>query len=193
MPRAPEAGLGALVMVMYPSACVVMTALLAGCVPARADVVERAAHGFTVRTVIAIDAPADRVFDALTREVGAWWDKEHTYSGDAANLSLSATPGGCFCEVLPQGGGVQHARVIHVIPGRLLRLSGALGPLQEAAVTGTWTWQFAAGQQGGTTATVTYTVAGYSPGGLEALAGPVDLVVGAQVRRLKAFVERDAR
>ena len=33
----------------------------------------------------------------------AWWDGQHTYSGDAKNLSLRAVPGGCFCERLADG------------------------------------------------------------------------------------------
>ena len=49
---------------------------------------------------------------------------------DAKNLSIDARPGGCFCEKLPNGGGVEHARVVYVAPREVLRLSGALGPLQ---------------------------------------------------------------
>src|SRR5688500_10663991 len=103
---------------------------------AAAEVVERSAAGFTVRTTVPISASADRAFNALV-DVGAWWDPAHTYSRDARNLNLAATPGGCFCETFPRGGGVQHASVIHVVPGQLLRLTGALGPLQQAAVIGT--------------------------------------------------------
>ena len=36
--------------------------------------------------------------DRAFARVGEWWGKDHTYSGDSANLSLSLTPGGCWCE-----------------------------------------------------------------------------------------------
>ena len=47
----------------------------------------------------------------------------------AANLSLDAAPGGCFCERLPNGGGVEHMRVTYVEPGKRIVLTGSLGPL----------------------------------------------------------------
>jgi hypothetical protein len=106
---------------------------------------------------------------------------------------LAPNPGGCLCETLANGGGVQHAVVVNVVPAELLRLTGGLGSLQEAAVIGTWTWQFAASPQGGVTATVTYAAAGYFPGGLDKIAAPVDTVIGDQLRRLKQYVERNRR
>ncbi len=155
---------------------------------AHAEVVDRSPVGFTVRTVVTIDASPDRAFLALVDDVGEWWEASHTWSGSARNLSLTAKPGGCFCETLANSGAVVHAVVNHVRPGELLRMTGALGPLQEHAVTGTLTWQFAKAAQG-TRATVTYSVAGYFPGGIEKIAGPVEQVIGAQLARLKAFIE----
>jgi uncharacterized protein YndB with AHSA1/START domain len=154
---------------------------------AAADVVDRSAAGFTVKTVAQVAAPAERVFRALV-DVGAWWSKDHTYSGDARNLSIAAQPGGCFCETLPGGGGVEHGRVVNVRPGALLRLDTALGPLQELAVAGSMTWQIAA-SAAASTVTMTYSVAGYAPGGLDKLAGAVDQVLAEQVLRLKAYAE----
>jgi uncharacterized protein YndB with AHSA1/START domain len=158
----------------------------------RAEVVDRGPNGFTVNTVVTIASSPDRAFLALTEDIGEWWDPMHTWSGDAGNLWLTPNPGGCFCETLANSGGVAHAIVNHVVPGELLRMTGALGPLQEHAVIGTLTWQFAPAGQG-TTATVTYRVAGYFPGGLDKLAVPVDEVVGGQLKRLKAYLERNSR
>jgi uncharacterized protein YndB with AHSA1/START domain len=157
--------------------------------PASADIVEQTAVGFTVRTRVPIAASPDRVFLALVQDVGEWWDDAHTVSGDAGNLWLTANPGGCFCETLANGGGVAHAVVNHVVPGALLRLTGALGPLQAAAVVGTLTWEFAP-DGAGTAATVTYAVSGQYPGGLDSVAGAVDTVIGDQLRGLKRFLER---
>ncbi|HEX7915316.1 MAG TPA: hypothetical protein VF497_06160, partial [Rudaea sp.] len=76
-------------------------------------------------------AAPDRAYAAITG-VARWWDSNHTYSGNASNLSLDARAGGCWCEQLADGGSVQHMTVLTAMPGRMLRLSGGLGPLQAA-------------------------------------------------------------
>jgi uncharacterized protein YndB with AHSA1/START domain len=159
---------------------------------AGAEVVDRTPAGFTTKTVVTINASPDRVFLGLVDDVGRWWNPAHTWSGNAGNLWMTANPGGCFCETLENAGGVAHAVINHVRPGELLRMTGALGPLQEHAIVGTLTFEFAKASQG-TTATVTYRVAGYFPGAIDKLAGPVDGVIGEQLGRLKAFLERGAK
>jgi len=155
---------------------------------AQADVVDRSASGFTVKTTVSVAAAPQRVYQDLLN-VGAWWDKAHTYSGDAKNMTLAAQPGGCFCEKYA-GGAIEHGRVVYVSPDRLLRLSGALGPLQEMAITGTMTWAIEPAKQGsGSTVTMTYAVGGYAPGGLDKLADIVDMVLAQQVKLLKAYAE----
>ena len=52
-------------------------------------------------------------FDALTDDVGRWWNPEHSYSGVAANFSIDARAGGCFCERLKDGS-VAHMTVVFV-------------------------------------------------------------------------------
>src|SRR5687767_7057764 len=97
-----------------------------------ADVVDRSPAGFTSRTTVTIvNTSPERAFRALVDDLGTWWDSAHTFSGDAGNLWLTANPGGCFCETLANGGGVAHAVVNQVLPGELVRMTGALGPLQE--------------------------------------------------------------
>ena len=156
---------------------------------AAAEVTDRSAAGFTSRTVVSVSGSPERAFRAVVDDVGSWWDSAHTWSGDAGNLWLTANPGGCFCETLANGGGAAHAVVNHVVTGEMLRMTGALGPLQEHAVAGTLTWQFAKAPQGATI-TLTYSVGGYFPGGLEKIAGPVDQVISGQLARLKAYLER---
>jgi uncharacterized protein YndB with AHSA1/START domain len=163
--------------------------LPAGTTAARADVLDAAANGFTVQTKVTIAAPRDRVYLSLVRDVGRWWDREHTWSGDAANLSIDPSPGGCFCERLRTGGIVEHLRVVYADQGRLLRMTGGLGPLQSLGVSGSMTWALE-DAIGATTLTMTYAVGGYAPGGLDALAKAVDGVVAGQVQRLKRYVER---
>src|SRR5688572_1018252 len=104
------------------------------------EVVDKSAGGFTLRSTAQIAAAPDRVFRALV-DIGSWWSKDHTYTGDATNMSIVAQPGGCFCEELPNGLGVEHGRVVNVAPNRLLRLPTALGLLQPRGVPGIMTWQ----------------------------------------------------
>lgn len=164
----------------------ILLAVLA--VPLRGEVIESTATGFLLRNTVAISAPPTRVYTAITDEVGRWWDPAHTFSHDARNLSLDAKPGGCFCERLPDGGGLEHMRVVYASPGKLLRLTGALGPLQEAALAGTMTWNLSQ-SGGGTTVEMSYAVGGFRAGGFRDMPAVVDGVLRGQLARLKALVE----
>jgi|ERR1700756_2098359 uncharacterized protein YndB with AHSA1/START domain len=166
-------------------AALVLTLAVAG--PVLAEVKSVAPNGFEVASVAMIAAPADRVYAALG-EVGHWWSPSHTFSGDAANLSLELRPGGCFCERLKDGGAVQHLLVVYAAPDEGLRLRGALGPLQMEGVDGTLSWTLKSAE-GGTSLTQSYIVGGYIRGGMEAWAPRVDRVLDEQLQRLKSFVE----
>ena len=154
---------------------------------ASADVVSSSASGFTIRTVITVQGTPDAAY-ATVVNLKEWWDKAHTYSGDSKNLSITATPGGCFCEALP-GGGVQHGTVALAWPGRTLRIIGSLGPLQEMGVTGAMTWQFEKAAQG-TTITFTYVVGGFPTMPFEKLAPLVDGVMTGQMKALLAYASQ---
>ncbi len=144
--------------------------------------------GFVVRHTVVINAPGTGVYRALIQQIGEWWNPQHTYSGDSKNLSVEARPGGCFCETLPNGGGVEHLRVVYLAPDQMLRLSGGLGPLQAAGVTGSLSWKLTS-TDSSTTVDVTYAVGGFMEGGLERIGPAVSAVIGEQAGRLKLFVE----
>jgi uncharacterized protein YndB with AHSA1/START domain len=169
---------------------VVVVALTAA--NAGAEVIDRAAGGFTVKATVTVNAPPQIAYASLAQHIGEWWDSEHTYSGDSKNLSLIAEPGGCMCETLPNAGSVQHGTVVNVAPGQMLRLSAALGPLQQLGVSGSLTWQFARSGASATIATLTYAVGGYAPGGLDTLADIVDMVMTRQLQRLAEHAEKAA-
>jgi uncharacterized protein YndB with AHSA1/START domain len=141
-----------------------------------------------VKLDVQVNAPPSAVYRALITRVGSWWSSEHSWSGDARNLSIDARPGGCFCERLPGGGGVEHMRVVFVQPDKMIRMSGALGPLQTSGLAGSMTWSLAPAD-GGTKLTLVYNVGGYMDGGFEGIAPAVDGVLSEQVDRLKTFVE----
>ena len=73
---------------------------------AHADVLDSAANGFTVKTTLTIQATPEDVYKRLVHDVGEWWNPQHTFSGDAHNLSIDDKADGCFCEKLANGGSV---------------------------------------------------------------------------------------
>jgi hypothetical protein len=129
--------------------------------------------------------PPANAFDAF-RNIAAWWDPEHTYSGDSANLSLALVPGGCFCERIPKGGGVEHMRVAYIEPGKHIVLTGALGPLLYEATTGVMDVQVKT-IAGGSQVTLDYRAAGFAKGGADKLAVAVDGVLAAQMKRYRSY------
>jgi uncharacterized protein YndB with AHSA1/START domain len=164
--------------------------VLVAAAPAYAEIKTASGDGFVIAHSQRIDAPAAKVFAALPA-IDQWWNSDHTYSGDAANLILKAEAGSCFCERWKDGA-VEHGRVIMVRRDQLLRLQTALGPLQARAVTGVLTFQLTPAQSAGSSATLltlTYVVNGAGASALDKSAPAVDDVLGEQFRRLVRFVE----
>jgi uncharacterized protein YndB with AHSA1/START domain len=158
------------------------------CAVANAEVVDSASGGFTIKTTVNLKATPEDVYHKLIQNVGDWWNSGHTYSQDAHNLSIEEKPMGCFCEKLKNGGSVRHMQVVFLSPGKVLGLTGALGPLQNIAATGNM--QFAMSPvDGGTKLELTYAVTGYVPAGMNTWAAPVDGVLKEQLTRFKNYVE----
>jgi uncharacterized protein YndB with AHSA1/START domain len=153
---------------------------------ARAEVVDAQPNGFQVRNSVEIAAPADLVWKTMISP-GQWWSSDHTFTGDAKNIRLEPTIGGCFCEIKGQGASAT-MRVSFVDPGKELDLWGAIGPLSRLGVAGGWTLVLTP-NGARTKVTWTYSAGGYAPGGLDKVAAPVDGVFRQQLGRLKAYVE----
>ena len=154
---------------------------------AAAEVVSVAANGFEVRESVQVAASPDKAFAALLMPA-RWWSPEHTFSGNAANLSLDAHAGGCWCESLPGGGSAEHMRVVYVAPGKALRLRGALGPFQSLGVEGAMTWSVK-GDATGSEISVSYALGGYVKEGFDGLSKAADRVLGEQIERLKKLID----
>ncbi len=154
---------------------------------ASGEVVRAEQNGFEVNISHFVAAAPAAVYDELLKPEH-WWSKDHSYSGDARNFYLEPKAGGCFCENLHDGGSVQHLTVVLVQPGELLRLRGALGPLQGLAVDGAMTWRLSVVDHG-TEITVVYSIGGHVVDGLENWAAPVDGVILEQVERLARRIE----
>src|ERR1700677_971383 len=134
---------------------------------AAAEVVGVAGNGFEVRETGHVAVSPDKVY-AVLLQPARWWNSDHTFSGNAANLVLEARAGGCWCETLPNGGSVEHLRVVFVSPGKTLRLRGALGPFQLYAVEGVMTWSLKSAANG-TDISMTYAIGGYAKDGFDEL------------------------
>jgi hypothetical protein len=168
---------------------VLITAMTMAACPyaANAEIVSAAPAGFSLRHVAEMPNIAAPVIWAALSDVSKWWDPEHTYSGDARNLTLEPVVRGCFCERLSLYAGIEHMSVVYAQPAKTLRLSGALGPLQEFGVAGRLTFQIEPAG-GGSRLTVTYNVGGFADRPLADWAPIVDEVLGQQVKRLTRFV-----
>ena len=163
--------------------CTVAAAIAGVTSPAAAEVTASGDAGFASHNEVLVAAEPQIAWEALVRP-GSWWNGEHSYSGDADNMRIEATPGGCFCEVIPASNGeIEHMRVIYVAPGSTLRMSGGLGPLQSEAVTGVLTVTLKPeGEM--TRITWDYVVGGYMRMPMAQIAPIVDQVVGEQLLRL---------
>lgn len=168
-------------------AALVASAILLAGGAVHAEVVDAQPNGFSTKRSVTIAKPAAEVWTALLAP-SKWWSGEHTWSGSAANLSLGAASGACFCEKLPGGGSVLHMTTVNAQPGRSLTLFGGLGPLQASGASGHMSWTLTEAG-GATTLTWSYAVGGYAAGGLDKLAAPVDGVLAQQQDRLKAYLE----
>lgn len=116
-------------------------------VPATAEVTRATDLGFVTHHEVVVSASPKEVWLALISPA-TWWSSEHTWSGDAKNLTLMPQAGGCFCETIPEvdepgrftlQGSVEHMRVVQAYPESALRMIGSLGPLQSEPVTGVLT------------------------------------------------------
>lgn len=168
---------------------------LLGAAPAAAEVTGGGPDSFVSRNEVVVKASPKEVWLALISPA-TWWTSEHTWSGDAANLTLTPQAGGCFCEKIPEvdepgrftlEGSVEHMRVIQAYPERALRMQGALGPLQSEPVSAVLTIAISEVEQG-TRIVWEYNVGGPMRYELPVIARAVDGVMGLQLKSLSELL-----
>lgn len=159
--------------------------------PASAEVVQRSADSFTLHYSETAGVGRGDVLMAI-ESVAAWWDSAHTYSGEAANLRLDLTPGGCLCEALADGTTFEHGRVT-AFDDDQLTLDAPLGPLKGRATRAdlTFSWSEPAWPTNGDETRVTLSFVIEGPG-LGAFADAVDQVMQGQYDRLLHLIDPDA-
>lgn len=161
--------------------------------PAFAEVKTTTETGFSTLHSAVVDAPPEVIWKRLTAPK-LWWNKAHSWSGSVDGFAIDARAGGCFCEAIQEKGAdgklktvgtVEHMRVIYAHPQKVLRMQGALGPLQAEAVLGTLTVVIEKPKEGnGTIISFSYVVGGYMRQKLSSLSGAVDNVLGEQFKSL---------
>ena len=166
-------------------------AVLACATPASAEVIRATESGFLSRHELVVEASPKQVWLALISPAD-WWQSEHTWSGEAKNLSLMPKAGGCFCETIPEvdepgrftlEGSVEHMRVVQAYPETALRMVGNLGPLQSEPVTGVLTIAISKAPKG-TRIVWEYNVGGPMRYEVPVISKAVDGVMGAQIAAL---------
>lgn len=146
-----------------------------------ADVVESSPTHYVLRHEATSTLSAEALWARLI-EPSAWWHPDHTYSGDAKNLSLDLEPGGLWAETW-DGGAVTHGTVLLVTDGQTLRMNAPFGPLQEVGAHTIWT--ITVSENGaGSKAVFDEVASGPPTAKLDELAGAVDYVKTEAIKRL---------
>jgi len=120
-------------------------------------------------------------------EPAIWWQANHTYSGDSANLSLDLRAGGLWQEKWSTADGehsIAHGQLLAVMPHKQLRLNAPFGPLQALPVTVIWTITLTPAEDGGTNIQFDERATGTSSTGLDKLAPAVDYVKAEAMKSL---------
>lgn len=168
-------------------------ALAAFSSPAFAEVKATSDSGFNIVHISSVAATPDEIWKRLLAPKD-WWNKAHSWSGSSAGFYIDAQANGCFCELFQEKGAdgklktvgsVEHMRVIFAQPGKVLRMQGALGPLQSEAVLGTLTVAMEPAKDGkATKVSFSYVVGGYMRYKVAEIAPAVDKVLGEQFKNM---------
>ena len=161
---------------------IAVVAVLAAASPAAAEIVSRSENAVTMRFAAPTRIDGVRASGSL-EALPLWWDGDHSYTGDAANLSLDLAPGGCWCERMPDGTDFDHGRTVSAEDGRIL-FHAPFGPLRGKATRADLTVAWAE-----TGVTWTFVIEGP---GVGAMADPVHGVMEAGFQRWVRFLEAEA-
>jgi len=161
--------------------------------PAFAEVKAASDTGFNSVHIATVNASPEDIWQRLLTPKD-YWNRAHSWSGSSAGFYIDAQANGCFCELFQEAdangklktvGSVEHMRVIFAQPGKVLRMQGALGPLQSEAVIGTLTVAMEPAKDSvGTRVSFSYVVGGYMRYKVSEIAPAVDKVLGEQFKNM---------
>ena len=155
-----------------------------------AEVKHVSEYGFIIENKIETLKSIDVTWQVLTSEIDQWWPKDHSWW--EGTFSIQANAGGCFCETSGERT-AEHMRIVFVDPGKVLRMTGGLGPLQGMGLYGALDWHLSRTEDGKTQVVLSYAVHGVSADGFEQLAPIVDKVQGIQLSGLNSFFNQLTR
>ncbi len=116
--------------------CAAMTAAWR---PASAQMTPASVFSFSFD--VALPAPPEDIYAALTGDISGWWD--HSFAEKPYRLFIEARPGGGFYEIFgPSGDGARHATVIYAERGKKLVFDGPFG-LSGRAISMVTTYELA--------------------------------------------------
>ncbi|MEO1656761.1 MAG: hypothetical protein AAFR65_03495 [Pseudomonadota bacterium] len=147
-----------------------------------AEVLSSNEAGFTLSHQASSSLAPEELWDRLMAP-STWWADDHTYSGDASNISDLGEAGSAWREDW-ETGSVVHGRVLLVKGGEELVLSAPFGPLLYTGAECIWAIKLSPGEDGGTLITSSHTVVGGEGTGIKDLAPAVDFVMGAGIASL---------
>lgn len=151
------------------------------CGPGHAEVVSSSDTHFVLHLEMSSALPPDRMWERLVNPA-RWWHPDHTYSGDAGNLSLNAEAGGLWREDW-SAGSVAHGEVLLVQEGEVLRLEAPFGPLQGLGAYTVWTITIKPSDDG--SLVIFDEISNAPPGSkMDEMAKAVDYVKSEAIRRL---------
>jgi hypothetical protein len=161
--------------------------------PATAEIKSQSDSGFVTGHSAEVLAKPDEVWKRLIAPKD-WWNPAHSWSGKTDGFYIDPQAGGCFCELIQEKGAdsktnvtgsVEHMRVLFADKGKVLRMQGALGPLQSEAVLGTLTVAMEPLKDGaGTRLSFAYVVGGYMRYKVSEIGPAVDKVLAEQFASL---------
>lgn len=155
----------------------------------QAQVARSANDSFQIKITKMTKASPEAAYQGLVN-VAKWWDADHSYSGKAENMSMDLEKH-CLLEKLEKGGFCRHMEIVFCQPGKTLRMTGGLGPLQEMGVNGVMSFNFKEnGDQ--TEILFTYNVLGNKAQQLDKIAPAVAAVLNGQLDRLKKYCDQVA-
>lgn len=153
------------------------------CGPGHGEVVSSSDTHFVLHLEMSSTLPPDRMWERLVNPA-RWWHPDHTYSGDAGNLTLTAEAGGLWREDWAAGS-VAHGEVLYVQEGEILRLEAPFGPLQGLGAYTVWTITI---EPAGDGSLVLFDEISSAPPGskMDEMAKAVDYVKSEAIQRLAA-------
>jgi uncharacterized protein YndB with AHSA1/START domain len=160
-------------------------ALVAPCLtgPVAAEIVSSSQTHYVLRFEAPSPLPPERLWQRLVTP-SSWWHPDHTYSGDAGNLTLDARAGGLWQEQWASGA-VAHGTVVYIEHAKTLRLEAPFGPLQALGAHAIWTISLSPHEDG---TLVVFDEIATAPQGsnMVEMAKAVDFVKSEAMRRLIA-------